>query len=376
MSSLGERTGWNYRRAIGRAPEDLPTPALLLDLGQVRSNIADMARRVAAMDVGLRPHAKLHKNPTIARMQIDAGAVGLTVATVWEAAMMVRARIPNVLIANEVVGREKIRALAATAGEGDVTAAVDDAGNARDLSAAAQEVGSTIGILVEIDVGMARGGVRSPEAAVELARAVAGLPGLRLHGLMGYEGHCNSEQDRAERERKVGLANRALLEAVDAVRAAGIECPVVSAGSTNTYDITGMNRRITELQAGSYVFMDAYHGLLAPQFPPALTVLGTVVSRHGTSVVLDCGRKTVGGEPGVPRVDLEGWRTRGLSEEHLLLESPPESPVRVGDRLRVIAGYAPTTVNLHDVYYVIEGGVVADVWPVLARGPGLGPLGS
>lgn len=376
MSSLGERTGWDHRRAIGRAPEDLPTPALLLDLDRVRSNIADMARRVAAMDVGLRPHAKLHKNPTIARMQIDAGAVGLTVATVWEAAMMVRAQIPNVLIANEVVGREKIRALAETAGEGEVTAAVDDAGNARDLSAAAGEAGSTIGVLVEVDVGMARGGVRSAEAALELARAIADLPGLRLHGLMGYEGHCNSEQDRAERERKVREANGALLEATEVVRAAGIECPVVSAGSTNTYDITGANPGITELQAGSYVFMDAYHGLLAPEFPPALTVLATVVSRHGASVILDSGRKTVGGEPGVPRVDLEGWRTRGLAEEHMLLEAPASSAVGVGDRLRVIPGYAPTTVNLHDVYYVVEEGVVADVWPILARGPGLGPLRS
>ncbi|HEX4213648.1 MAG TPA: alanine racemase [Candidatus Dormibacteraeota bacterium] len=374
MSSLGERTGWDYGRVIGRAPEDLPTPALLLDLDQVRSNIADMARRVAALNIGLRPHAKLHKNPTIARMQVDAGAVGLTVATVWEAAMMVHAQIPNVLIANEVVGPEKIRALAETAGEGEVTAAVDEAGNARDLSAAAREAGSTIGILVEVDVGMARGGVRSPAAALELARVVADLPGLRLHGVMGYEGHCNGEQDRGERQRKVGVANGALLEAADLLTGAGIECPVVSAGATNTYDITGANPRITELQAGSYVFMDAYHGLLAPEFPVALTVLGTVVSRHGTSVVLDSGRKTVGGEPGVPRVDLEGWRTRGLSEEHLLLDAPASSPVKVGDRLRVVPGYAPTTVNLHDVYYVVEEGVVADVWPILARGPGLGPL--
>ena len=163
------------RAVIGRARHEVPTPALILDLDVARRNIAEMARRMSAMPARLRPHVKLHKSPQIARMQVEAGAIGVSTATVWEAGVMARAGIANILIANQVVGREKIAALAAAAHLTSMTVAVDDERNLADLSAAACAAGSEIGVLVEIDVGMGRSGAQS-------ARHRASGRLLRLHG--------------------------------------------------------------------------------------------------------------------------------------------------------------------------------------------------
>src|SRR5262245_15826386 len=184
-----------YRSSIGHPREDLPTPALLLDLEVVRINIATMADRLPG-PARLRPHAKSHKCAEIARLQLEAGAIGITTATVWEAAAMAREGVPDLLIANEVVGEEKHRVLAETASTARVTVAVDDAGKSEALSAAARRAGSEIGVLIDIDVGRGRCGVRTEEDARALAERVSGLSGLRLRGVMGYEGHCVLERDR------------------------------------------------------------------------------------------------------------------------------------------------------------------------------------
>jgi D-serine deaminase-like pyridoxal phosphate-dependent protein len=155
---------------------------------------------------------------------------------------------------------------------------------------------------------------------------------------------------------------------VDQLAAAGHPMEIVSAGGTGTYDITGLHPRVTEVQAGSYVFMDVGRLAIVPDFAPALTVLCTVVSRQGTTAVLDGGRKTVGAELGLPQPVGVAGTTRALNEEHLLLDVPADSPLRVGDTVEVIPGYAPTTVNLHEVYHVVEDGVIQDIWPIRARG--------
>jgi D-serine deaminase-like pyridoxal phosphate-dependent protein len=361
-----------YRSDIGKARDALATPALILDAAALRHNIAAMAARMQG-PTRLRPHAKSHKCAQIARMQVEAGAIGLTAATVWEAAALVRAGIQDVLIANEVVGEEKLRQLAAAARDGRLTVAVDDPRNAEALSVAAGAAGSEIGVLIEVDVGMNRCGVRSREEALRLAEQLHPLPGLRLRGVMGYEGHCVLEKDRQVRARKAGAAMEYLLEIADALAAAGHPIEVVSAGGTGTYDMTGLNPRVTEIQAGSYVSMDATRLAIISEFVPALTVLTTVVSRQGTTLVLDGGKKTVGVDFTLPR--LVGFPAdqvvpRGASEEHLLCDVTPACPLAVGDRVEVIPGYCPTTVNLHDAYHVVQEGTVVDIWPVLARGPG------
>jgi len=356
-----------YRAAIGRSRSELETPALLLDLDIARQNIAVMAGHMERAGKSLRPHTKTHKAPQIARLQVDAGAIGVSTATAWEAIVMIDAGVDDILVANEVVGPSRIRALAEVARDGRVTVAVDSAANLDDLSAAAVAAGSVIGVLVEVDVGMNRGGVRSKEEALDVARHAVSLPGIEWRGAMGYEGHCMLEPDRALRVTKQGKAMTHLFEVVDHLAADGIECEIVSAGGTGTYDLIAAHPRVTELQAGSYVFMDAFHGSLIPGFDVALTVLATVMGRHGDRVILDAGRKGVGIDLMLPSpVGIEAT-TAFVDEEHTGIDVPASSPLRYGDTVELMAGYGPTTVNLYGRYHVIEGGVVTDIWPVMAR---------
>lgn len=364
-----------YGSAIGQERGELVTPALILDLDVARRNIALMADRMSTMPARLRPHIKVQKSAQLAKLQVEAGAIGVCTATVWEALVMSRAGIEDVLIANEVCGRGKVKALAEAAKEGRLTVAVDDASNAADLSDAAWAAGSNLEVLIEVDVGMGRGGVRSPEDAVDLARRVAELRGLRLRGVQGYEGHCMREPDRSARIEKAQAAMAYLGEVVDRLAAAGFDCEVVSAGGTGTYDITGANPRVTEIQAGSYVFMDAFHANLVPGFSLALTVLGTVMSQHGSTIVLDSGRKSIGIDFVLPTmVTYPFYQARYFAEEHALFDVDDRCELKLGDTVELIPGYAPTTVNLYDVYHVVEDGVVADIWPIIPRGPGHGGI--
>lgn len=364
-----------YVSAIGQKRGELVTPALVLDLEVAKRNIAFMSERMKAMPARLRPHVKVQKSPELARLQIQAGAIGVCTATVWEAIVMSRAGIEDVLIANEVCGRRKIEALALAAREGRLTVAVDSALNAADLSDAALAAGSKLEVLIEVDVGMGRGGVRSPQEAVDLARRVVELRGLRLRGVQGYEGHCMREPDRAVRVEKARAAMAYLGEVIDRLASAGFECEVVSAGGTGTYDITGANPRVTEIQAGSYVFMDNFHGSLVPGFSHALTVLGTVAIQHGDTIVLDVGRKSIGIDFVQPTLaEYPLFEARYFAEEHALFDVDGRCRLKLGDTAELIPGYAPSTVNLYDVYHVVEGGVVVDIWPIIPRGPGHGGI--
>jgi D-serine deaminase-like pyridoxal phosphate-dependent protein len=358
------------RAMIGRARQDLVTPALVLDLDVAQRNIATMAQRMSTMPAKLRPHIKVHKSPQLARMQVEAGAIGVTTATVWEAIVMARGGIADILVANQVVGPDKIAALAAASHLARITVAVDDAGNLDSLSAGVSASGGQIGVLIEIDVGMGRSGARSLEEAKHLAQHATDLPGIELRGVVGYEGHCMLELDRALRTTKARAAVDHLLAAVDVLADAGFASPIVSAGGTGTYDITGANPRVTEIQAGSYVCMDAFHGSLIPDFEVALTVAAGVISRHGDAIVLDAGRKAVGADLTTPRMAGHDATLLYLNEEHSGFRVGPDSPLRVGDTVELVSGYSPTTVNMYEAYHVVSGGVVVDVWPVPARGYG------
>jgi D-serine deaminase-like pyridoxal phosphate-dependent protein len=301
-------------------------------------------------------------------MQIEAGAIGVTAATVWEAIAMARGGVDDILIANQVVGERHIAALAELARTSRVMVAVDDAGNVRRLGETALAAGSRIGVLVEVDSGMGRCGVRTPEAARSLAEVAGETEGVDFRGVSGYEGHCMLEPDRDKRVREAEAAAERLMAAVEAIGTGGIGCEIVSAGGTGTYYLTGAHSGITEIQAGSYALMDAFHESLVPGgFEIALTVLATVISRQGEQIVLDAGRKAIGIDNVLPRLAGATSEPLFVHEEHSGFAVPADSPVRVGDRLELQSGYAPTTANLHDVYHVVEGGVVTDLWPVEAR---------
>jgi D-serine deaminase-like pyridoxal phosphate-dependent protein len=369
--ALSARIVESHKSAIGRGRQELTTPALVLDLEILRRNIATMAEWTK-IHAKIRPHTKVHKCAEIARQQIAAGAIGITTATVWEAAAMAQAGFNNILIANEVAGEEKLSLLASVARGRNLLVGVDDPDGAKALSLAVERAGSQIEVLLEIDIGLRRGGVRKDEIALRVAQTVSSLPGLILRGAMGYEGWAVMEPDREIRARKVEEAIGRLATAVEQLEQGGFPMEIVSAGGTNTHDMTGIHPRVTELQAGSYALMDAAYAPLSPKFLPALSIMATVISRHGTNAVLDCGTKVVAIDLAPPLPKDSSIKVREVHEEHTLLDISGDHPLHFGDRVELTVGYCGGTVNLHDVYHVVEQNRVVDIWPILARGSGRG----
>ncbi len=365
--AAGEPLAAGPRDLIGAPVSALPTPALLLDIDVAAANIAQMAAAFGRLPAALRPHVKAHKSPQLARMQLDAGAAGLTCATVGEVAAFARHGMADLLLASQVSSTANLRLLAQAAIGANVTLAVDSPEQVALASRAAAGAGAQLGVLIEVDVGAGRGGIRDLARLAPLADTIASSAGLRLAGLMGYEGHATSEPSRARRRALVNGALAILGAAIGEMRRSGHEPRVVSAGGTGTFDMTGADRRVTEIQAGSYVPMDVFHQETSPAFGVAVTVAATVLGRHGDLVVLDAGRKALGGDLRAPRIaGLPQAEPRFLHEEHCGFETRGGA-LRTGDQVRLICGYAPTAVNLHPWYHVVRGGTVTGLWPVIGR---------
>jgi D-serine deaminase-like pyridoxal phosphate-dependent protein len=360
------------RNKVGTPVEELDTPALLLDLPAFERNVARMAAFFAGKPATIRPHSKSHKCPQIALRQLEAGAIGITCAKLGEAEVMAAAGIKDILVANQVSGRVKIDRATDLAGQCGLMVAVDDADNVRQLAESCVAKGVALRVLVEVDIGMARCGVQPGEPALDLARRVAEAPGLRLEGLMAYEGHLVMVEDPDERARKVRAAFEPLADTVALLERAGLPVPIVSGGGTGTYHITGTMPFITELQCGSYVFMDSKYRAIQPDFEPSLAVLSTVVSRPAPGrIIVDTGLKSMTIEFGWPLpLDGEGVSVRHLSEEHGLLDLAESGwfDGKPGDRIRFLPSHCCTTVNLHNEFHVIQDGKVVDIWPIAARG--------
>ena len=361
-----------YGTAIGSKCDDLVTPALLLDIEAVRRNLVFMSERMKNVPSKLRAHIKVHKSPDIARMQIDAGAIGVGTATLWEAIVMARSGINDIFIINQVVGSEKLTAAALLAHEVSLKVAVDDSANITELSKAACKAGSVIGCMVEVDTGMRRCGTASPEEALQLAKQVTGLPGLRLDGITGYEGHCSLEFDRVKREQMQHEAMKYLVSVADLLRNSGLPCRIVSAAGTATWELTGNYPGVTEIQPGSYATMDNYYARFEPRFEQTTTVLATIISRREDRIVTDAGAKTVGADKALLKdYDYPIYR---YDEEHGIFNIDSSCPLKVGDKVELTIGYTPFAVNYFDVYHVVEKGKVTDIWPIIPRGPGHGGL--
>ncbi len=356
---------------IGRKKNEIETPALCLAIDKVQRNLVSMAEFFKPLPSGLRPHFKTHKTPLLARMQVEAGAVGITCAKLGEAEVLGQAGIRDILIANQIVGADKIRRLVNLAAYTDVMVAVDEAENLRQLAAAAQEKHVVLRVLIEYDVGMGRCGVRTPEAALTLTRLIAELPALRFEGIMGYEGHAVMIPDYAQRQEVVATAMRSLVGLRDHLQKQGFAVPIVSAGGTGSYTITGCFEGVTEIQAGSYLTMDAQYRdkVGIDEFECALTMLTRVIHTHDRIAVVDAGLKCCTTEFGMPMVaSCAGWRVSKLSEEHGFLEREGGEELKMGDTVELIPSHGCTTINLHDVYHVTRDNVVEAVWPIAARG--------
>jgi len=352
---------------IGRPITALPTPALVVDPQALERNLQYLARYFRERACKLRPHFKSHKCVTLAHAQLAAGsATGMTCATLAEAEALVAGDLADVLIANQVVGAGKPARLAALNQGALVRAAVDSAGNVADLGAAAREAGVTLGLLVEVDIGMGRCGVPPGPAAVELARRVAETPGLRFDGLQGYEGHAVMRPDPEERRKLVEEAMDLLLATRREVEAAGLPVSIVSSGGTGTYDLTGNTPGVDEVQAGSYALMDAAYRKVRPEFEAARFVLATVISTAGGRAVVDVGTKGLGGEFGPPVVlgHPEG-EVRKVAEEHTIIDG---LPVKAGDLVKLLPSHGCTTNNLYRRMWIVRGGVLEELWPIQASG--------
>lgn len=358
--------------AIGTPKEVLDTPALCIDLDVLEANIMYMAQAAHSMGVGLRPHSKTHKSPAIAHMQLAAGAHGVTCAKIGEAEVMARAGIRDILIANQIVTKDKIARLMGLAAYTDVMVAVDTAGNIADLSAAAEAHGVTLRVLVEVDIGLGRCGAMPGEDSLALARLAHESKGLRFEGVMGYEGHTVMIADEDERRRATEASLMLLTGTADWVRSAGIDVKIVSSGGTGTYKITGAWPGVTELQVGSYGTMDVqyYENVGMKEFNYALTLAATVVGVKGSErAITDAGIKSLTKDFGWPLlIDPPGWELTGLSEEHGWLTRRGGAALRPGDRVTVVPTHGCTTINLHDEYHVLRDGRLVGVWPIAARG--------
>jgi len=353
-----------------RTVHDIPTPALILDVPAMERNIRRMADFFAEGPCKLRPHFKAHKTPEIARRQLAAGScVGLTCATVGEAEVAA-GFCDDILIANQVIGLDKCARVAILGKSGiDIKVAVDSELGLEQMSKAAQDTETTVGALVEVNIGF-RAGTAPGEPAVALARRVSDTPGVELRGLMGYEGPAAGIEERDRREAMATQAVGRLLSTLQPFRDAGFPTDIVSAGSTGTYDMTGRIDGVTEIQAGSYVLMDTAYGKEGLPFEQAFWVLGTVLSRPSPgSVSADCGHKSCSQDHGMPDArDVPGATVTFLADEHAMIAVPPDSTLKPGDRVQLVPSHIDPTINLHDVFYALEGDTVVARWPIEARG--------
>jgi D-serine deaminase-like pyridoxal phosphate-dependent protein len=348
--------------------DQIETPALLIDMEALEANIRLMAEFMRGRRVRLRPHFKTHKSPAIAHLQMAAGAKGICCAKLGEAEVLLASGIPDVLIANQVIDPAKIARLAGLArGPARVTVCVDDARNVMALSAACAAVGATLRVLVEVDVGMNRCGVKTAEECVALARLAAGSPGLAFEGIQAYEGHLVQYNEIEKRRAGVQEMIAKIAAVKKALEAASLPVKEISGGGTATYNLTGDNTIWTEIQAGSYVFMDNSYDLMDLAFRESLTLLATVIHTHPGRAVTDAGLKVCSTDHGAPTVKGHTGLEVRANEEHGIIEDPA-GLFSWGQKIEYVPSHCCTTVNLHDTYHCVRGGVLETLWPIAGRG--------
>ncbi|HQZ69625.1 MAG TPA: DSD1 family PLP-dependent enzyme [Planctomycetaceae bacterium] len=354
---------------IGLPITELDTPTLLLDRAASDRNLARMAAFFRDRPAKLRPHFKNHKCVTLAKRQLTAGAVGLTCAKLGEAEVLVDHGIQDVLIANQVVGNSKMARLAQLAKRARIGVAIDHWDHAAAISKAATDAGTTVHLLIEVDIGMGRCGILPGAPVIELARRVTELPGVRFAGLQAYEGHLVNLLDREERTRLAKVDMQKAVDTRQMLAAAGIPVSCVSGCSSATHDSTGTLPGVDEVQAGTYATMDRQYQRLIPEFEVALSVLVQVISRPSADkAVLNVGVKGAGAEFGVPGIrdfpDVE--IPFFLAEEHVVVNRAPDW--KIGQVLHLIPSHACTTCNLYREFVVYEAGKVVEIWPIEASG--------
>ncbi len=365
-----------FDTSIGRQKSEILTPGLIVDLDVLEGNIETMRSIVAASKASYRPHAKTHKMPMIAHKQIEAGAVGICCTKLSEAEVMVSGGVKDILLTSPLTAAAKISRLAALARHARLGIVVDTVEGVDALSEAARMAGSRLGVVIEIDVGQGRCGVFSPAGAVALAQRIARDKNLEFLGLQGYQGSLQLEMSVEKRRSGAMAALGRLHDAVKHLRGAGLVAPLLTGGGTGTLAIDIELGGLTELQPGSYVYMDSRYVAIewpardVPPFRSSLTVLATVLSRPASNrVVLDTGWKAISNDGGNPvPIGHLGARFRFAGDEHGILEHDERLELAPGDVVELIPSHCDTTVNLYDFCYAIRAHKVEAVWEIPARG--------
>jgi len=363
---------------VGMPLDEVDTPSLVVDLDAFERNLRRLPQQIAGRPVKARPHAKTHKCPVIALKQVELGAIGVCVQKVSEAEAMVYGGVRDVLVTNEIVGRQKLQRLTALACSARVGVCVDDAGQVRALENAAGEAGVTLPVYVEVNMGGNRCGVEPGEPALDLARAVAGAPHLAFAGLQAYHGSAQHLRGWEERRQAIAQAAGKAGRTRDLLARHGIECPTITGAGTGSFEFEAASGVYTELQCGSYIFMDADYGKNRDRgggpfttFEPSLYVWATVMSRPTQDrAIVDAGLKALAFDSGPPIVCDEPAATyERASDEHGKLGiSGATNRLHIGDKIRLIPGHCDPTVNLYDWYVCVRNNRVEQLWPITARG--------
>ena len=372
--------GYDIPAKPGMAEDEIQTPCLILDLDALERNIKKMGEYARAHGMRHRVHGKMHKSVDVAKLQERlGGSVGVCCQKVSEAEVFARGGIKDVLVSNQVRDPAKIDRLARMPKLGARTiCCVDDEANVADLSAAAETHGTTIECLVEIDCGAGRCGVTKTDDVVQIAKAIDAAPGLKFAGLQAYQGAMQHLDDYEERKAKIDVAVAMVKDAVDALKAEGLECDIVGGGGTGSYYFESNSGVYNELQCGSYAFMDADYGRIQDQdgnridkgeWENALFILSSVMSHAKPGkAICDAGLKAQSVDSGLPFIfGRDDVKYVKCSDEHGVIEDEG-GVLKINEKLRLVPGHCDPTCNVHDWYVGVRGGRVETVWPVSARG--------
>ncbi len=380
VSFEGLEVGYDIPALPGMLEADIQTPCLVLDLDALDRNIVKMGKIARDMGMRHRIHGKMHKSVDVALLQERlGGSCGVCCQKVSEAEVFVRGGIKDVLVSNQVRDPAKIDRLARLPKRGArVIVCVDQIENVADLSAAAQRHGTVLECLVEIDCGAGRCGVKTTQDVVAIARAIDAATGLKFSGIQAYQGAMQHMDKYADREAKIAIAVDQVRDAVQGLKAVGLDCDIVGGAGTGSYYFEGRSGVYNELQCGSYAFMDADYGRILDkdghridqgEWENALFILTSVMSHaKADKAIVDAGLKAQSVDSGLPvvfgRTDVKYVK---CSDEHGVVEDP-QGALKVNEKLRLVPGHCDPTCNVHDWYVGVRGGVVEVVWPVSARG--------
>ncbi len=366
-----------YSPQVGDPLDALDTPAMIIDLPLMEANITKLMEAFQGKNVSVRPHLKTVKSPELAHILLRAGAIGGCVAKVSEAEVMARAGIEDLLITSEIVGKPKLARLVELVRQHPrVKVVVDSLIGVHALNQAMQDVELHINVLLDVNVGQNRCGVIPGQDVVTLAQSIGDMHNLHLIGVQGYEGHLQHIHDADERERLCRASMQLLTTTATQLREMGFPIDIVTTGGTGTAEICASCAGVTEVQPGSFIFMDTdYRNALGFVYTNALTILSTVISRPiPERAVVDAGLKSLSIDSGMPEPQgLPGVTYRPGGDEHGILTwhegmQTPSHKLDVGERIAFIPSHIDTTINLHDTYYAYRNGRIEAIWPVATRG--------